>query len=559
MVGTSTSGQAARTLGKEAGLSESRTLASLRWRLEHDRMRLTRSHVLVLDEAGMAGDRDVSFLLDQARMAGSKVVMVGDDRQLGAVSVGGAMGALVERHGGIVHTLDQNVRQRTEAEREALAELRAGNVSRAVGFYLDHGRVVCGRTRTEALDTLVDRWAADALSGKDAAMFAWRRANVAELNRLARERMAADGRLSGPELVAPGGARYAAGDRIVTLAPAAGGQVVTSERGVVRAVDLEHVRIAVEMEDGRRYWFEQEEIGACQLAHGYATTVHRSQGATHDIAHVFEDGGGRELAYVAMSRAREQTNVYLAADDLDQAREDLCRSWETERRWKWAIDTGSVGSDTPGTPAERIASLRQQALQAERDALAAAIPKTLTAQLRQAESDLRAATGIWTALQKERGLQSDGELGRAAAELLSARQDAFQHERMAANKDYSRAVRRIGRRAAPADIERIQVAEDRLEKLFRPEEAEADRGLGSGHPEGRGDQPRGLRSGAVDGRPPPRDRLTGRVGGEGPGGGARERPRALDRRRRAEPPTGPGSDRRLQPGTRRQPQHRQRP
>ena len=450
VVGTSTSGQAARTLGKEAGLSESRTLASLRWRLEHDRMRLTRSHVLVLDEAGMAGDRDVSFLLDQARMADSKVVMVGDDRQLGAVSVGGAMGALVERHGGIVHTLDQNVRQRTEAEREALAELRAGNVSRAVGLYLDHGRVVCERTRTEALDTLVDRWARDVSSGKDTAMFAWKRANVAELNRLARERMAAEGRLTGLELVAPGGAHYAAGDRIVTLAPAAGGQVVTSERGVVTAVDLEDVRIAIEMEDGRRYWFEQEEIGRSQLAHGYATTVHRSQGATHDIAHVFEDGGGRELAYVAMSRAREQTNVYLAADDLDQAREDLCRSWETERRWKWAIDTGSVGSDTPGTPAERIASLRQQALQAERDALAAAIPKTLTAQLRQAESDLRAATRNLYALHKEHGLQSDGELGRAAAELLSARQDAFQHERMATNKDYWRAIQRVGRRAATA-------------------------------------------------------------------------------------------------------------
>jgi hypothetical protein len=470
VVGTSTSGQAARTLGREAGLSESRTRASLRWRLEHDRMRLTPLHVLVLDEAGMAADRDIAFLLDQARLAGSKVVMVGDDRQLGAVSVGGAMGALFERHGGIVHTLDQNVRQRTEAEREALAELRAGNVSRAVGFYLGHGRVVCERTRTEALDTLVDQWAADTLSGKDAAMFAWRRANVAELNRLARERMAAEGRLTGPELVAPGGVHYAAGDRIVTLAPAAGGQVVTSERGVVRAVDLEDVRIAIEMEDGSRYWFEQEVIGASQLAHGYATTVHRSQGATHDTAHVFEDGGGRELAYVAMSRAREQTQLYLAADDLGQAREDLCRSWETERRWKWAIDTGSVGSDTPGTPAERIASLRQQALQAERDALAAAIPKTLSSQLRQAESDLRAATRNLDWLREERGLRSDGELGRAAAELLSARQDAFQHERMAANKDYSRAVRRIGRRAAPADNQRVQIAEDRLANLYRPEE-----------------------------------------------------------------------------------------
>jgi hypothetical protein len=81
----------------------------------------------------MASDRDVAFLLDQARLGGAKVVMVGDDRQLGAVSVGGAMGAVVERHGGVVHTLDQNVRQHDEAEREALAELRAGDVSRTVG------------------------------------------------------------------------------------------------------------------------------------------------------------------------------------------------------------------------------------------------------------------------------------------------------------------------------------------------------------------------------------------------------------------------------------------
>ena len=60
--------------------------------IEHDRMRLTERHVLVLDEAGMASDRDISFLLDEARMAGSKVVMVGDDRQLGACRSAGRWG-----------------------------------------------------------------------------------------------------------------------------------------------------------------------------------------------------------------------------------------------------------------------------------------------------------------------------------------------------------------------------------------------------------------------------------------------------------------------------------
>ncbi len=105
------------------------------------------------------------------------------------------------------------------------------------------------------------------------------------------------------------------------------------------------------------------------------------------------------------------------------------------------------------------------------------LPKTLISQLREAESDLRSATRDLDWLRKERGLRSDGELGRAAAELLSARQDAFQHERMAANKDYSRAIRRIGRRAAPADNERVELAEDRLEKFYRPEEEKLSEAL----------------------------------------------------------------------------------
>ena len=56
-----------------------------------------------------------------------------------------------------------------------------------------------------------------------------------------------------------------------------------------------------------------EEIGADRLGHGYAITAHRSQGATVDVAHVLDDGGGRELAYVAMSRARHASHVYTAA------------------------------------------------------------------------------------------------------------------------------------------------------------------------------------------------------------------------------------------------------
>jgi hypothetical protein len=465
VIGTSTSGQAARTLGREAGLTESRTLASLRWRIEHDRMHLTEGHILVLDEAGMAGDRDIAFLLDHARIRGAKVVMVGDDRQLGAVSVGGAMGALIERHGGIVHLLEQNVRQHHQGEREALADLRAGDVTRAVEFYLDQDRVTTERTRDEALAMLVDGWAKDALDGRDAAMFAWRRANVAELNRLARERMVADGRVTGPELVAPGGAHYAAGDRIVTLAPLTQGQIVTSERGVVTAVGEDQEHLMVELEDGRQHRLGRHEIGAAQLAHGYAVTVHRSQGATHDLAHVYQDGGGRELAYVAMSRARETTQIYLCADDPDQAREDLSRSWATERRWKWAIDTGTPAVAGKESRPKSLASIEREALEQEQAGLFAAMPRYLPDEIEAARAQCRDAEAQLCRLRSHNGTHWGGAISEAGQELYAAQRVHSDHQWYA----HSLIDRVQARLAKSADLERIAEAQKKLDKLRQPE------------------------------------------------------------------------------------------
>jgi conjugative relaxase-like TrwC/TraI family protein len=483
VVGTSTSGQAARTLGREAGIAESRTLASLRWQIEHDRVVLSPRHVVVLDEAGMAADRDIAFLLDEARLAGSKVVLVGDDRQLGAVGVGGALGALIERHGGAVHTLEHNVRQQNHAEREALAELRAGDVQRAVEFYATSGRVVTAPGREGALKEMVEAWSADVGVGKETAMFAWRRANVAELNRLAREKMAAEGRLGGAEIEARGGARYAAGDRIVTLAPGRDGKVVTSERGLVFLVDQEAQRLVAKMDDGREQVFERDEIGATQLAYGYATTVHRSQGATTGRAHVYEDGGGRELAYVAMSRAKEHTHVYVAADDLDQAREDLVRAWQRERRWTWAIDTGTPGMEVE---AREPASLRRQALVAERATYKAAFPVDLSEELRQATSARAAAARQLDRLRLDQGRTAGGELGQVAGELSAARQHRLANERAAHDKDLSRKFRRGARHLAEAAARRERAAEEKVAGLFASEERRltvalevADRKLGA--------------------------------------------------------------------------------
>ena len=113
VIGTSTSGQAARTLGRQAHLDESRTVASLLWRIEHGRLDLDPRTVLIVDETAMTDDPALLRLLTEAAAARAKVVLVGDHRQLGPVGPGGALEGLCLRHSDAVHVLRENVRNAT--------------------------------------------------------------------------------------------------------------------------------------------------------------------------------------------------------------------------------------------------------------------------------------------------------------------------------------------------------------------------------------------------------------------------------------------------------------
>ena len=110
VLGPAASGQAARNLGEGAGI-ESRTVASLAWRLAHNTLELSDRHVLILDEGAMTSDVDLARLLTAVERSGAKLIIVGGDRQLGAIGPGGALTALAERHPEQLWALTDNLRQ----------------------------------------------------------------------------------------------------------------------------------------------------------------------------------------------------------------------------------------------------------------------------------------------------------------------------------------------------------------------------------------------------------------------------------------------------------------
>ena len=141
---------AAAELGAKAKI-ESRTVASLLASGGHG---LTSDHVLVLDEAGQLGNRQALRVLELSRVTGARLILMGDNRQTGAIEQGKAFW-LIQRLGLATAELTETRRQETEAMRAAVTAARAGDYETSVGA-LD--KVVCGVAGEDLAKGLVAEW-----------------------------------------------------------------------------------------------------------------------------------------------------------------------------------------------------------------------------------------------------------------------------------------------------------------------------------------------------------------------------------------------------------------
>ena len=269
--------------------------------------------LVVVDEAGMAETRILAPLLERVEQAQAKIVLIGDPSQLPAVGAGGLFTGIVERHGAI--ELGENRRQRDVAERHALAAIRNGLGRDYLAFAEANGRLISSdapiRTKTRLL---TDWWEAARSDPAGNIIIALRRRDVTELNTLAHALMDSHGRL-GPNRLTIAGAEYAPGDRIVCLRNDNLLAVKNGTRGTIDTVDQEHRTLTVTTDRGDRIELGGRYLEAGHVRHAYALTGHAAQGVTVERAFVLGIGGQRlqEWGYVALSRARQETRLYVTA------------------------------------------------------------------------------------------------------------------------------------------------------------------------------------------------------------------------------------------------------
>lgn len=330
VIGLAPSARAARELETGSGIG-SHTIASFLLRSPT----LDGHTVVVVDEAGMAGTRDLAAVVDRVTATGAKVILVGDPHQLAEVSAGGAFRAALDTltaTPGLVCELTVNRRQQHRWEHDALDQLRAGDIPAAWAAYKTHDRV----TLTDSPDELHRRLVADwrqltdtPLDGRPASVvvLAGTRAETVALNRAIRADRAAHDELSG-EGMKVGDRVFHVGDRVVLLRNDRHqtddtGESVSVDNGMVATITtLDPTTGAIEVRvDGsdRHITLDPDYVAAGHVEWGYALTVHKAQGLTCDHVLIAGPHGlNREAGYVALSRARHSARLYATVrQDLD--------------------------------------------------------------------------------------------------------------------------------------------------------------------------------------------------------------------------------------------------
>ena len=362
----------------------------------------------------------MAHFLGEAERTGAKIVIVGDPEQLQPIQAGAAFRAVAERVG--FAELEGVRRQGEDWQRQASKDFARHRTREGLSAYAERDGVRFSQTRDEARGEIVRDVLKDMSERPDGSriVVAHRRADVRELNGAIRAARQEGGELLGERSYATneGARRFAAGDRVLFLENNRDLGVKNGMLGTVQ--EAEEGRLVARLDTaqgpglGRTVSVSTADFSA--IDHGYATTIHKSQGATVDRAYVLGSGSmDRHLTYVAMTRHRDEARLYAGRDEFGDLRglsERLGRAGLKETTLDYSRDFAEQRgmADRLGVSSEIVVPVRAES-EAQRakefDREDTACPSELSAEGAAKEAQPRAASD------REK-LRAYGEAAKAA-------------------------------------------------------------------------------------------------------------------------------------------------
>ena len=325
VTGLATGWTAATNLQKSAGLQTGRAITGWVQAVRKGQIRLDAKSLIVFDEAGMVGAKDMVAVLDIAKTAGAKVILIGDTLQQKSIAAGDALRVIAKTIGST--RLDAIFRQKDPTERQAVYDFFAGRAKEGLAIYAARGQVHFAPSAEAAEQQLIDAWlrSQQVHPGKEHLIMASDNAAVRQLNRLAHAARQAAGSI-GPGLpletmdcLEPDDrVEVSVGDDVVFRVNAKEDQVFNRSRGVVERIEagVLFVRLtgsnAVVRVDPKDEKWRYVESGGLALQLGYCISTYSAQGLTADFTFLKDSTMlDRASAGVGMSRHRDGCQVFV--------------------------------------------------------------------------------------------------------------------------------------------------------------------------------------------------------------------------------------------------------
>lgn len=308
---------------------ESNTIDALLMKIEKEQLKAT--DVIVVDESAMVGSRHMVKLLKAVELAGAKLTLVGDIRQLQPVSAGNPSKTLQKAY--TASQLNEVYRHKKSFGKivnDAIAK-EDGNL--AIQTLLKENRINITHDVLDMRKNMSNKFFEHFELGNtnSSVMIASTNNSVNELNNLARNKLIAEGKLDPVangriKLLAKNGQEetlefkeFTVGDHVVFLKNDKKREdaIFNGHIGHVISLSPANNTMTIQLQNGSERTIGYKEYQ--YINHAYAITTHKSQGATFDNVQAewgsFQD---QHSSYVALTRQKNELDVFVSEQQIHQ-------------------------------------------------------------------------------------------------------------------------------------------------------------------------------------------------------------------------------------------------
>lgn len=327
--GTATQGNTAKALA-EAGIAPDNCLntKALITAYNNQKIKFSKGDRIVIDEAGMVGVSDMAALMEMAQKHELDLTLVGDSKQLAAVSAGKPFTHLEQTMPAANQArLLKNYRAKTKEALSVAEAFRDREPANGLDLLQEQGNLHLATDKKDALTQAVDQYFA--IQDDSKILISYTNADVNRLNDLIRNRLIKDGVVNpnnendekpmqiGVDVVSNKSAKqlerryFATGDKIIFTAITKLDRNTVLQNGTqAKILTINSKQMTIEAEGGNVYKVDLTKHH--DFNHAYCITSNKSQGATFNHAIVLTAAKTTSnQVYVEMSRARVASKLVM--------------------------------------------------------------------------------------------------------------------------------------------------------------------------------------------------------------------------------------------------------